>query len=181
MGATGRGGRGEHAGDEVVLRPTFNATRAVTIDAQPEAVWPWIVQIGFGRAGWYSYDLLDNIGRHSAERIVPELQHIEVGDLVPLGPGESSGMRVKEFVPNTSILWWDENRADDVGLGVEHDVRREDAPADPCAFSLVLGPPHVGNLVAVGRASGLPDDAKVPARHQAPRRIRRFGRVSSAE
>jgi hypothetical protein len=66
------------------------------------------VQIGFGRAGWYSYDLLDNMGRHSAERMVPELQHIEVGDLVPLGPGENSGMRVKEFVPNTSILWWDE-------------------------------------------------------------------------
>ena len=88
-------------GDEVVPRPSFNATRAVTIDAQPEAVWPWIVQIGFGRAGWYSYDLLDNIGRHSAERVVPELQHIEIGDLVPLGPGENAGMRVKEFVPNT--------------------------------------------------------------------------------
>ena len=48
------------------------------------------------------------MGRHSAERIVPELQHIEVGDLVPLGPGENAGMRVQEFVPNTSILLWDE-------------------------------------------------------------------------
>jgi hypothetical protein len=95
-------------GDEVVPRPSFNATRAVTIVARPEEIWPWMVQIGFGRAGWYSYDLLDNMGRHSAERIVPELQHIEVGDLVPLGPGENAGMRVKEFVPNTSILWWDE-------------------------------------------------------------------------
>jgi hypothetical protein len=94
------------SGDEIVRRPIFNATRVVTIDARPEDVWPWIVQIGFGRAGWYSYDLFDNLGRHSSERIIAELQDIEVGDLVPLGPGEGSGMFVKEFVLNRSILWW---------------------------------------------------------------------------
>jgi hypothetical protein len=93
-------------GDQIVRRAIFNATRAVTIDARPEDIWPWIVQIGFGRAGWYSYDLFDNLGRHSSERIVSELQHIAVGDLVPLGPGEGSGMFVKEFVPNQSMLWW---------------------------------------------------------------------------
>ena len=53
-------------GDELVTRPTFNATRAVTVAAPPSVIWPWIVQIGFGRAGWYSYDLLDNLGRPSA-------------------------------------------------------------------------------------------------------------------
>jgi hypothetical protein len=93
-------------GDEIVKRPIFDATRVVTIYARPEDIWPWIVQIGFGRAGWYSIDLFDNLGRHSSERIVPELQHIEVGDLVPLGPGEGSGMFVKEFVTNRSMLWW---------------------------------------------------------------------------
>jgi hypothetical protein len=93
-------------GDEIVHRPIFNATRVVTINARPEDIWPWIVQIGFSRAGWYSYDLFDNLGRHSSERIVPELQHMEVGDLVPLGPGEGSGMFVKEFVLNRSMLWW---------------------------------------------------------------------------
>jgi hypothetical protein len=93
-------------GDQIVRQPIFNATRVVTIDARPEDVWPWIVQIGFGRAGWYSIDLFDNLGRHSSERIVPELQHIEVGDLVPLGPGEGSGMFVKEFVLDRWILWW---------------------------------------------------------------------------
>jgi hypothetical protein len=93
-------------GDEIVRRPIFNATRVVTINARPEDIWPWIVQIGFGRAGWYSYDLFDNLGRHSSESIVAELQHIEAGDLVPLGPGEGSGMFVKEFVPNKSIVWW---------------------------------------------------------------------------
>jgi hypothetical protein len=92
-------------GDEVVASPTFNATRAVTVEAPPEAVWPWIVQIGFGRAGWYSYDLLDNAARHSAERIVPELQHIAVGDLVPLGPGEDAGMRVEAYETCRWVVW----------------------------------------------------------------------------
>jgi hypothetical protein len=98
-------------GDEIVPRPIFNATRAVTIDARPEDVWPWILQIGFWRAGWYTYDILDNLGRRSADRIVPDLQHMEVGDLVPMGPGKSSGIWVKEFVPNRSMVWW--NKKDD--------------------------------------------------------------------
>jgi hypothetical protein len=94
-------------GDDVVSGPVFNATRAVTVDASPEAIWPWLAQIGFGRAGWYSYDLLDNLGRHSAERVLPALQHVEIGDLVPLGPGSDSGMRVKAFEANRWLLWWD--------------------------------------------------------------------------
>jgi hypothetical protein len=96
-------------GDDVVSRPTFNATRAVTVGRRPDDIWPWIVQIGFGRGGWYSYDLLDNLGRHSAERIVPELQHTEVGDLIPMGPGDGTGMWVKELMPGRSTLWWDKN------------------------------------------------------------------------
>ncbi|MFC5262679.1 hypothetical protein ACFPJ1_11240 [Kribbella qitaiheensis] len=55
-------------GDEIVDEPTFAATRAVTIDAPPADVWPWIVQLGFNRAGWYSYDLLDTVGRKGAVR-----------------------------------------------------------------------------------------------------------------
>jgi hypothetical protein len=97
-------------GDEVVLDPTFSATRAVTVEGHPEAIWPWIVQIGFGRAGWYSYDVLDNLGHHSAERIIPELQHIEVGDLIPVGPGENAGMRIKAFKPNQWVLWSEPNQ-----------------------------------------------------------------------
>ena len=78
-------------GDEIVARPVFNATRAVTVNARPEEIWPWLVQIGFGRAGWYSYDILDNLGRHSSEEILAEYQHLAPGDLIPLGPGEASG------------------------------------------------------------------------------------------
>ena len=59
-------------GDELVTHPTFNATRAITIAAPPEDVWPWLVQVGLTRAGWYSYDLLDNLAHASARRIIPE-------------------------------------------------------------------------------------------------------------
>jgi hypothetical protein len=93
-------------GDEIVLDPTFNATRAITVEARPEAVWPWIAQIGFGRAGWYSYDLLDNLGRHSSEKIIPSLQEVRVGDVVPMGPG-GAGLRVKDLAPGEWMLWWD--------------------------------------------------------------------------
>ena len=94
-------------GDDVVLDPTFNATRAVTVNASPEAIWPWIAQMGYGRAGWYSYDLLDNLGRRSATEIIPSLQNVEVGNVVPMGPG-GGGLQVKDFVRGDWLLWWDE-------------------------------------------------------------------------
>jgi hypothetical protein len=94
-------------GDDVVKHATFNATRAVTIQARPEEIWPWVVQIGVNRAGWYSYDWIDNLGRPSAERIIPELQHVAVGDLIPISPVGTFGLRVKEFAPNRWMLWWD--------------------------------------------------------------------------
>jgi hypothetical protein len=97
-------------GDEIVARPVFNATRAVTVNGRPEEIWPWLVQIGFGRAGWYSYDILDNLGRHSSEEILPEYQHLAPGDLIPLGPGEASGLYVKEIRPNESMVWWERKR-----------------------------------------------------------------------
>ena len=68
-------------GDELVAHPSVVATRAVTIDAPPAAVWPWLVQMGYRRAGWYSYDRFDNDGR-VVRRIIPELQHLEVGDVM---------------------------------------------------------------------------------------------------
>jgi hypothetical protein len=98
-------------GDDVVKNPTFNATRAVTILARPEEVWPWLVQIGITRAGWYSYDWLDNLGHHSAERIIPEWQHVAVGDLIPMSPDGKAGQWVKAFETNQWMLWWD-NKGD---------------------------------------------------------------------
>lgn len=94
-------------GDDMCERPDFAFTRAVTIAAPPEDVWPWLVQIGFGRAGWYSYDLLDNLGRPSADEILPHLQHLEVGDWIPMGgkPTETTALRVKGFKTNEWLLW----------------------------------------------------------------------------
>ncbi len=71
-------------GDELQPHPVFDATRAITIDASPEEIWPWLVQIGYGRAGWYGYDLLDNAGVESSRQIVPELQSLKVGDVLPI-------------------------------------------------------------------------------------------------
>jgi hypothetical protein len=72
-------------GDELVKDFTFDATRAVTINAHSKQIWPWIIQIGYRKAGFYSYDWLDNDGIASAELIIPEYQNLAVGDAIPLG------------------------------------------------------------------------------------------------
>jgi len=72
-------------GDELLSQPADQTTRAITIDAPAPVVWPWLVQIGADRAGFYSYDWLENLVGlhiHSADRIVDRWQHLEVGDLV---------------------------------------------------------------------------------------------------
>src|SRR5215207_8825247 len=92
-------------GDDLVTRPTFNATRAISIDAPPEEIWPWLVQVGNKRAGWYSYDLLDNFGRRSARRIIPELQHLAPGDIVPMSPDGKQGVLVYSLDPPRSMVW----------------------------------------------------------------------------
>jgi len=91
------------ATDEEVAHPHFNATRAITIHARPEQIWPWLVQIGFGRAGWYSYDWIDNLGRPSADRIVPELQNLKVGDHIALSKWTYE--TVAAIDPYRSMLW----------------------------------------------------------------------------
>ena len=101
-GATNAELAGEMPGDEIVPNPSFSATRAITIDAPPEAVWPWLVQIGFGRAGFYSYDLFDNAGRPSAETILPEYQSPKVGDWGPMASkvNETTAFKIVGIEPN---------------------------------------------------------------------------------
>jgi hypothetical protein len=88
-------------GDELVPTPTAIDTRGITIEAPPEAVWPWLVQMGFDRAGWYSYDQLDMRGK-SLETIVPKLQDLAVGDLMPMSPG--AGFEVKILDPGRALV-----------------------------------------------------------------------------
>ena len=81
------------AGDRLLVDPTYAGTMAVTVNASPEHIWPWLVQIGYRRGGLYSYDWLDRLfgylDRPSATRILPEFQHLAVGDAIPLGRGPS--------------------------------------------------------------------------------------------
>ena len=109
------------SGDDVVSRADFNATRAVTIHTSLERVWPWLVQIGSGRAGWYSYDQIDNGAVPSSEVIIPELQHLAVGDLVPMVPGKDVGVWVKELEPNRRMLWWDREGRIQLGVAARPD------------------------------------------------------------
>jgi hypothetical protein len=82
-GATAAEAQRALAGDELVPDAMWDATRAITIAAPPAQVWPWLVQMGYHRAGWYTFALLDNQGTPHPNRIVPELQHLVAGQIVP--------------------------------------------------------------------------------------------------
>ena len=89
-------------GDDLLRPSAPSTTRAITIDAPPEAVFPWLLQIGYGRGGWYSYDWIDNDGKPSMDRIDPALQRLAVGDRIEMLPG--MGPAVREIVPNHHIV-----------------------------------------------------------------------------
>ncbi|MBS2965881.1 hypothetical protein KGA66_22725 [Actinocrinis puniceicyclus] len=88
-GATAQECAGPLPGDELIADADLLATRAITIHAPADQVWPWIAQLGQGRGGFYSYDLLENLvgcDIHSAARVVPQWQDVAVGDRVMLAP-----------------------------------------------------------------------------------------------
>lgn len=74
-------------GDDILGPSGGTTTRAITIRAPAEQVWPWLAQFGYGKAGWYSYDWLDNDGQRSAEQIRPQWQHLRPGDQILMMPG----------------------------------------------------------------------------------------------
>jgi len=100
--------RGERHGvmpaDHLVPDAIASVTHAVTIDAPPERVWPWLAQMGAGRAGWYSYDHVDNGGVASATRIVPEYQHIAPGHVLPAIPGATDHFVVASVEPPRDLV-----------------------------------------------------------------------------
>jgi hypothetical protein len=87
-------------GDGLLDQSTYSGTTGVVVDAAPEQIWPWLVQIGYQRGGLYSYDWLDRLfgylDRPSAKSILPEFQHLAVGDRIPLGRGPSWPVAVVE-------------------------------------------------------------------------------------
>jgi hypothetical protein len=94
-------------GDELVPGCQISWTRAITIDAAPGAVWPWLAQAGFGKAGFYSNDLLDNAAHPSAAHVLPEFQRVRVGNWVPMFTrvDNSTAFRVQAFQPGRFLLW----------------------------------------------------------------------------
>jgi len=106
-GATDDEVRADMPGDELITDVAYLITRAITIDAPPEAVWPWLVQVGCLKAGFYADDLLDNLGHPSAREILPELQHLEVGQWVPMSPtpNETTAFTVAGFEQDEWLLW----------------------------------------------------------------------------
>ena len=94
------------SGDSLLTDPTYSGTMAVTVNASPEHIWPWLVQMGYRRGGLYSYDWLDRLFGYldgpSATRILPECQHLAVGDAIPLGRGPSWPVAVIE--PNRALV-----------------------------------------------------------------------------
>ena len=82
-------------------------TRAITIDATPEQVWPWLAQWGQGRGGWYSYDWLENLfgfDIHTADRILPEYQNLAVGDSICMSR-DFCPSHVTVLEPNRWLSW----------------------------------------------------------------------------
>ena len=191
----------EHAialpGDDIVARPDLATTHAITIDAPPERVWPWLVQMGWHRGGWYTARWVDRLlfpaNWPSAQRIMPELQDRDVGDFIPDGPPESEcGFVVEHLEPNRYLvlhstthlpLKWRRERGarDQLVVGVRPAAARFGSPHP------VRGPVALSSRAEVGgarlpdrdRAGRLPDGAGHAPRRQAARRtIHRAGATS---
>src|SRR5271169_4011573 len=91
-------------GADLIRQPIGAVNHAITIHRSPHEVWPWLVQMGSGRAGWYAYDFIDN-GRHpSADRILPEYQNISVGSVFPALPGVTDVFSVVQYETEHSLV-----------------------------------------------------------------------------
>jgi Protein of unknown function (DUF998) len=113
--------------DAMVPDPIFTSTHAITIDAPLEQVWPWIAQMGAGRAGWYSGDLIDNGGAPSARRVVPELQMVVPGDVMPAVPGATDAFVVAAVDPPRDLVLTVPDGHDGHAVAWEHALE----PIDP--------------------------------------------------
>ena len=109
-GATDAEAAARLPGDELLEDADGVATRAIEIDAPPAAVWPWIAQMGPSpRGGAYTYDWIENLmglNMHSADRVLPEFQHPEVGEMIGYG---TNRMRVERVEPERVLAWRSED------------------------------------------------------------------------
>ena len=134
-------------GDEIVTHPRYRSTRALTIHASADRVWPWLVQMGQGRGGFYSYDWMENLVGlhiHSADAVVPELQHLAEGDTIRLVPdGTQPPLRftvARASAPHVLVLGPSGGRAEALAKGLPY----------PCwTFQLVDLPDGAGCRLVV--------------------------------
>ena len=104
LGATCAERRAKLPGDDIVSGARNPSTMAITIDAPPSEVWPWLVQMGCDRGGFYSWDRLDNGGRPSATEIHPEWQTLMVGDRVLCTPDGRYSFGVERLEPERVLV-----------------------------------------------------------------------------
>ena len=149
-GATTQEAAGPLPGDELVPTPRLQSTRAVSITAPPDAVWPWLLQMGSGRGGMYSYDFLENavgLDMHSADRILPEFQQLAVGDTVPLS--RNGGVPVRRLEPGAVLALGGvmDPRTGQVTAGEGHGA----GPRLDMSWSFVLQPLNAGSTRLLSR------------------------------
>lgn len=158
-GATEEEARGPLPGDEIArtsaLGDRLVSTRAITIDAPPEAVWPWLVQIGSGRAGFYTHEWVERLlgityaDGHSADRIHPELQDLRLGDRVPYS--RFNAIPVVAFDPPRLLIAgeWFVLRPLDDGTRTRLLVRTRGGWLEPIARRVPLVGPILAPVAAV--------------------------------
>jgi hypothetical protein len=143
----------ELAGDSLITAPVANLTQSITIEASPEAIWPWLVQMGCLRGGWYSYDWLDNAGVRSASAVIPEWQNINEGDAFPATPGRDGYFYVVSVKPLHHLIL---GGCFDLDSNQAFDVRIDPLPSNyfRTAWAFVLEPQtsNVTRLITRARA-----------------------------
>jgi hypothetical protein len=139
-------------GDELLEGARFQKTHATTIEAPVSRVWPWLVQMGARRAGWYSFDRLDNAGEPSADRIIAELQSLSVGDIIPALPKSPEGFAVLQLDEERALVLGDPSL-------LPGGERPKGAPPWKTTWAFVLEPiGHTASrLVVRVRAAYVPD------------------------
>jgi hypothetical protein len=121
--------RTELAGESTTATPQYQSRRAITINAPAHEVWSWLVQIGQGRGGFYSYDWLENLfdlDIRSTDQIVPEYQNLKLGDFIAAEPNHVAGWRVTGIDPPKSLV---------LTVSIEQPASSEVPRLDPDTFS----------------------------------------------
>jgi len=125
-------------GDHFVPNAKLKATHAITINASPKEIWPWLVQIGQGRGGFYSYDWIENsmgLDIQTTKKILPEFQDLKVGDVIPLSP-DGIGVPVVYLEPQNSLVLHGDTR--EPGPGTPPILKEGDYMASVWGFHLIL-------------------------------------------